>query len=338
MRRTDVKRSGLLMTLLLALLCQGCAALPAEERSFAVVLGVDADPEGLLVMARVPVYQSGGGYATLQGRGSTMEAAMQDLEESAPMHLHTGQLRLVVLTHQLLADGRGAAVLTWLGRQHDVRLQAAAAITQVELPTLMEAMKPATGERLSKSIDVLLEARRRQGILPQAQLADVCRMGQRQTPALMHLTMQEGAMQVQGGWALDEAHLPAMRLTDEEMQLLSLMQGQLQEGLLTLESGTLRVTEADSSVHLTGVNPPQATVCIRLVSGSREDQQAAQEALAREALSLLNRLSAAGADPLGLGRQAVRHCRDMETWRQLQWPHRVRQIQWTVQCGVEPAA
>ena len=328
----------MLLVLILLPLVQSCTALPAEERSFAVVLGVDGGAEGLTVMARVPVYQSGGGYATLQGHGADIEAALQNLEASAPMHLHTGQLRLVVLTHDLMADGRGAGVIRWLGRQHDVRLQAQAAVTHEDLKILMEAMKPSTGERLSKSVDVLVEARQRQGLAPQAQLADVCRMGHGQTPVLMQLVLHSGAVEVEGGWALDASGLPAVRLDGQEMQLLSLMMGQMKSGELTLAGRSVRVMEASGRAELTGMPPDGATVQFHLVCGEKEGLKNAQEVLAQQALALVSRLATAGADPLGLGRQAVRQCRDMEQWRELDWTRRVKKIQWRVLAGMEPAA
>ena len=84
--------------------------------------------------------------------------------------------------------------------------------------------------------------------------------------------------------------------------------------------------------------PDGATVQLHLVCGEKEGLKNAQEVLAQQALALVSRLATAGADPLGLGRQAVRQCRDMEQWSELDWTRRVKEIQWRVLAGMEPAA
>ena len=65
-----------IVTLLLALACTGCAALPEEERAFAVALGVSGHQGAWTVYARIPTYQSGGGYATVTGEGETLSHAL----------------------------------------------------------------------------------------------------------------------------------------------------------------------------------------------------------------------------------------------------------------------
>ena len=66
----------------------------------------------------------------------------------------------------------------------------------------MDALKPATGARLSKSLDVLMETRLEQGTVPRAALADVIRMGDRQQPVLMNIALDDAEIALSGGWLI----------------------------------------------------------------------------------------------------------------------------------------
>ena len=328
-----------LMTLLMCLLLTGCAALPAEERSFAVALGVAGGTGAWRVYARIPTYRTGGGYTTVSGEGDTLPHALAALDAAAPMQLHLGQLRLMIFSADTARSADFPAALATLGDRHDLRADASLAITEDGLGALMDALKPATGARLSKSLDVLMETRLEQGTVPRAALADVMRMGDRQQPVLMNIALDGAEIALSGGWPIGSDGSAAWMLTPEEVQLLSLMQGRLKRGVLSLAEGTVRLTDVSADVELSV--PTLQTASVRRILGisaSPLTEEALSQATATACLGLLGRLSAVGCDALGLGRQAVAHAKDAADWDALDWPARYREIAWTVSVGVEGAA
>ncbi len=295
----------LLITLVLTLALTSCTALPAEERAFAVVLGISGG-ETWQVYARIPTYQSGGGYTTVSGSGDTLQAALRDCDDHAPMHLHLSQLRMAVLTKATPIF----ETLAVLAERSDLRMQSALAIYDGDqslagsLAALMDKMEPATGSRLSKSLDVLRETRIAQGVAPDTTVGDVLRLGQRQTALVARVTAEDG-IDLNGAWALNESDQslaggrspagnqspagghPAVLLDRDDMRRMTAML----KGKLTLH-GTDAV--------------------LRLKNRSDADA----------ALALLIRLSEAQCDPLGVKRHALRQGAD-GAWS-------IRSVRWTV--------
>ncbi len=327
-----------LLLILCALLCTGCTALPAEERAFAVVLGVDHAQGTWTVHARIPTYQTGGGYTTIGGDGASLPAALAALEGASPMHLHLDQLRLLIFSRELAGTDLLTEAVTVLSSRHDLRMQAAVAVTEGEMKHLMDALEPETGARLSKAIDVLLETRSGQGHIPEAPLDSLLRMGDRQSPVL--IAMDGEKLAFSGGWMVGlDGRVSGEKLEAQDVQLLSLMQGKVQQTPLSLEEGTARVTDVSSSAELSMPDLAGASVRMTLrCTSSTLTAEALRQSLATSCLRVLNRLSAAGCDALGLGRQAVMHMDTMEEWRQFDWPSRYPVIDWTVGVGIREAA
>lgn len=321
-----------LLILLTLLLCTACSALPAEERAFAVVLCIEKPGSLWQAHARIPTYQNGGGYQTVTGKGNSLDTALAALEVAAPMHLHLSQLRLVVLQ---MAVGRDAATaLHTLSARMDIRPNCAVAVTEASAASLMEALEPASGMRLSKGLDVLLDTRVEQGSILPATLADIIRMGDRQTPVAAGLRITDGQIELSGGYALAEQIVP---ITDRETALLSLLRGDTKNQRLFLPDGTAEIRDAKSQIRLAGTSDASVILTLTAVeSAFTPDDLEAQ--LAGELLTLLERLTKAGCDVLGLGRRAMMQMNDMAQWHVLNWPDRLRQLRWTVAVGVNGPA
>lgn len=325
----------ILILFVFLLLLGGCTALPAEERSFAVALGVTLEDGAWTAHARIPTYQTGGGYTTVTGDGPTLESALGALDAASPMQLDLGQLRLLVFSAELAGAEAFPGALTALSDRHDLRMDAAVAVTQEDVRALMDALTPSTGSRLSKSIDVLLETRIGQGTLLSAPLSGVMRMGERQSPVLMNAALESGSFSLAGGWPLNDAGRAVEPLSPEDTQLLALMLGQLQRGTLSLPEGTVRLNSMQVEVEL--IQPTMQQAAIRLTlhaTASPLTEQALSHAVATACLGVLNRLSGMGCDALGLGRQAIVHAEDMAQWHDFDWPARYRELDWSVSVGV----
>ena len=146
-----------LCLLLICLFCTGCSALPPEERAFCVVLLVDGGAQECTVRVRIPTYQQNGGYQTLSATGATLTDALRTLESAAPMRLHWGQLRLIVLSRAWAAEIPIVRTISDLSGVENLRLHASVAVTEEDTTALAEKLVPENGTRLSKSIDVMVQ-------------------------------------------------------------------------------------------------------------------------------------------------------------------------------------
>lgn len=327
-------KRAMMMALLLAMsLCTACAALPAEERAFAVALAVGGQAGEWTLQARIPTYQSGGGYATVTGAGDTLPHAYAALDAASPLQLHAGQLRLIIVAAETASSGDFPQVLSWLADQREMRPGAAVCVTEADAAAVMEAMEPATGTRLSKSLDTLLETRLRQGTVPASVLAGVLTAGVRQSPVLMNLTIENGAVGLGGGWPVGAGGRTGAALTGTEMQLLNLMQGAFRQGTLSLLEGTVRLTGAAAEVELAQAGTAEVRLTLQVAESSLQ-HDSLRQAVATACLGVLERLSGMGCDALGLGRQAVTRAADPAQWALQGWPGRCREVRWAVTVGV----
>lgn len=321
--------------LLAMLLMTGCAALPEEDRAFAVVLGLDRGGDAWRAWARIPSYQQEGGYLTVSAQGSSLGEAMAQLEAAAPMALHFGQLRMMVFSRALAESGDFPGVMDVLASRNGVRRQAALAVTEHDMASLMNALEPPTGTRLSKSLEAMMAARREQGLIPDATLSGLRRMGERQQPVLMGIALEDG-MQLSGGWLLGADGRLQGRLTAADQQMLSLLSGTFRQGTLSLGEGTLTVTEADSRVRLMD-GEAVCSVRLRYTSSSFSEEGAALK-LNDALLALTAKLAAARCDALGLGRQAMTGCANLDAWRRLDWQARYPALRWRFDLQLEREA
>ena len=324
------------LLLLLLPLLTACSALPGEERSFAVALGVSGGEGAWTLHARIPTYQSSGGYATVVGEGDSLSHAFAALDAAAPMQLHMGQTRLIVFSAEAACSQAFPAALEELAEMHTVRSDAALGVTREPMGAVMEALVPPTGKRLSKSLDELLQTRISQGSVLAASLADVLQMGERQQAVLMDLRLEGERVLLSGGWPLNAQGQASQRLPAEDVALIALMQGHLRQGTLPLAEGVLRLTEARAEAELEGPTLQRSVVRLHLRhAGASLTDEALSQAVAAACLGVLGRLSAMGCDALGLARQAISHAQSLADWHELDWPARYRDMEWSVSVGLE---
>lgn len=345
----------LFMALLLsAFLLGGCSALPGEDRAFAVALGFSETGGVWEVSARMPTYQTGGGYVTLSARGSSLGEAMALLGASAPMELHYGQLRLLLFSSALAESEGFPEVLRALAARSEIRPQTTIAVTEDYVLDVMDALEPATGSRLSKSLESLVEARVRLGVVENVTLDSWQRMGQRQQAVLMCTALESetnvqgmdavagdqaakgaGNVQFSGGWMIGTSGRAQGQLTAAEMQLLALLRGELRQGTLSLPEGTLTLLDADSRIALAG-QEVQCHLRVRY-SASNMTEECVQTALIASLQSLTDKLGKANCDALGIARKAVLGSLTMEAWHEQNWAERYPALVWrfTVQAERE---
>lgn len=336
-----------IILLLAAALCCGCSILPGEDRSFAVALGVSESGGVWEVCARVPTYQTGGGYLTLSARGKSIGEAMALLNASAPMELHYGQLRMLIFAKELAQSTQFAELLRTLATRGEVRTQAALCVTESTVKDVMDALEPATGSRLSKSLEAMIRARQKVGVVPDATLSQVQRMGLRQQPVLMNIALEptkgnetlgmdaaagrqavegSGKVQLSGGWMLGQDGLVRASLTAMDMQLLALMQGQWQQGTLSLPDGTITLLNVKSKIDAEK-RDIYCTINIGC-SAASYTEEGAQEAVIKQLKSLVDKLQRANCDALGIARKMILRCPDTVAWSEQEWTKTYPAMTW----------
>ena len=326
----------LLALMLSMLLLSACSALPAEERAFAVVLLVEAAGNGLQVHGRIPAYKADGEYLTVTGKGTSLAAALADMDANSPMRVHLSQLRLLIL-HENLGQLL-PVVLQAVADNREVRQACMAAVTASETDAVMKALKPENGVRLSKTLDVMANARTAQGVIPSATLEDICRSGRRVSPVFVRLAEEDGEISLSGGWMTDENNHLAGVLSERECLLLSMLRDGKGERFLTLDEGYARLRDVRVQVKLSGdMHAAQVMMTADLMEASLPAEEL-QSALAQALMTLLERLSRSGCDALGLARQAVTHVPDAAAWDALAWQERYRLLVWSVSVGVNKPA
>ena len=328
----------LLALMVAVMLCSGCSALPGEDRSFAVALGVSFSGDVWEVCARVPTYQTGGGYLTLSALGSSIGEAMALLNASAPMELHYGQVRMLVFSRVLAESGQLPELLQSLSARGEVRAQAALCITESSVKDVMDALEPATGSRLSKALEAMLQTRQKMGVLPCIALSDWLLMGSRQQPVLMNIALEptagnatlgmdapagrqategSGKVQLSGGWLMGQDGRAQGSLSAMEMQLLTLLQNQWRQGTLSLPDGTITLLDAK-----TKINAQERDIYCYLsldYSASSYTEEGVRQALLDQLKTLMGKLQKANCDALSIARKLMVQCMNTTEWNELEW-------------------
>lgn len=226
--------------------------------------------------------------------------------------------------------------LSDLSGVENLRLHASVAVTEEDTTELAEKLVPENGTRLSKSIDVMVQARHEQGIIPTCAASMLLRFGSRQSPVLCSAESTTEGFLLSGAWLTDADGLVRDFLPPEETQILLLMQGELTRTQLLLPEHAIHLTEASTSIRLTE-NTAACRVNLRYDRADLTPQAVSAET-AQACLDVLNRLQAAGCDALGLGRKAIWSAWSMSDWRDSDFPARLQNLRWTVEVRSEPAA
>ena len=339
-----------LLCALLTLTLTGCSLVPTEDRAFVLCVAVHASAGSVAVTVQIPDYKGKDEYHVLTGSGASFEAAVADVSGKAPAPLHFGQTRLAVFTRSTAESARLSDLIIRVAKLPFMRMQAQVFVTEETPQALLEALTPRTGTRLSKYLDTLLGARREQGTLLGTTLSDVLRMDGRQAAVLGLAKLEKGAAAENSG-GTENAEEPGAAeaqsssnkgepvfsggvllgadermnglLSAKETKTLSMLTGteqelrfQWEDCAALLHVRLCRVTLAGSVVHV--------SLTIR---GEAEEGTPArvQTRLTEDIEELLQRLSAAQCDALGLARQAVLQGDDLTAW-----PERFRNLTFAV--------
>ena len=131
-----------------------------------------------------------------------------------------------------------------------------------------------------------------------------------------------------------------MRFNELSAEQVTLVRSKIEQTLweIGLRVEMAEVRDACAKVSLSEDHTSARVELTMTATASTLGESELEQALISELLPLLTRLSAAGCDALGLGRQAMMGAHDMARWRALDWPERYRSIRWEVAVGVNGPA
>lgn len=317
------------------LLCQSCAVLPAEERSFVVTLCIGKEDGQFVLAARVSGYHQPGDYLTIEAKGETLTKALASLDAASPMRLHYGQVRMVILCRKPDTLGALTPILNELSDIPEFRTDAVLCVSQEKPKSVSDAMNPLTGTRLSKSIDVLLESRVEQGVIISQTIGQILRMGNRQSPTAMRIQINKAekpddkdTIKLEGAWLIDQNGFVRTSLDAGETQILSLLMGQLKKGEVILDKASITVVQASSKL---GVDQGIAAMTLNIRHGNvAQRDETIRLYMEQAAGSVLEKLAQSNCDALGLARCVIRQCKTESDWDVLNWRELYPCLQWKV--------
>ncbi len=331
-----------LVLLCAALLCQSCAVLPAEERCFVVALCMDTSDGQVSLAARVPGYHKPGDYETVEAKGATLSEALAQLDAAAPMQLHYGQVRLVVVSKVMASSGMLLPSLRELSEQPFFRADAVVCVTEKEPKSVCDALNPLTGTRLSKSLDILLETRRGQGVIVCQSISDTLLMDVRQCPTAVALDVQEAEKKedsvvlLEGVWLVDSSGVARQKLSAQQTQLLALMDGKLGKGTVSLGGTALPLRDIRVRLSIEQ-GQPFLQISVKHGQTAFTDEEIAAM-LEQEVKQVLHLLAANNCDALGLARKLISRYRASDVWEAAQWPALYPQLSWRVEASANGLA
>lgn len=320
-----------LLLLVCALVCDSCVRLPGEEYAFAVVLALDRNEDDRWqAWVRIPSYQTEGNYTTLTASGTNASEAINRLSSAAPMALHYGQLRMVVLGSRLLENNDLEPVLSELTGHYDLRIDAVPVVSQEAMESLMEGMNPVTGKRLSKSLDILTESRILLGVIPDVTLREYLLFGRQTCTTLPNAVLEDGIVTLSGAWSISPGSVKY--LFPDQMKLIALMNGQMKRGTLNLDSMRIAFSEANAKITLRG----DKAVCKLTLWADERCSPDVVQALETACSQLVSSLYETGHDVLHLSDRAIRMISSMNDKSYSDFIDRLRSIiSWTINVSIQ---
>ncbi len=301
--------------LLVCLLClTACSHTYLERQIYPLVMSIDLKDGQYVLGLQCPKSASGDpAYDTLSASGKTPEEALSVLRASTPYPLHFSQVRQCLIGYELAASTPLRPLLRWVLELPAMRPNAQVMVAQGSAIEVMQAQKPAFGQRLSTHLNLLFERMQREGTLPDSNLSYCVReLGDGRSDLLLGLCAINPSLEEQPAFSplLPEGQTAGLmpRTGPEAVEYIgsaavsvdrvcgTLTGEETQLALRTLEYADLRIA------------PDSLQLQIFLPRGS---ELAGQEAAVRQ---LMEKLQALHCDALRFGCLFSKGFRTQEEW------------------------
>ena len=170
------KRLLLLLCCMLPLL-GGCSPSSGEKQIFPICMSMDRLEDGRMQLSvQVSSMAEGEGYAVFSAAGDNFRQALEILGASMPYPLHFGQLRLCMVSWQLLGEQPLRELLEPVAQLDTISPQVTAVAALGNAAQTMTAQQPDLGVRLSTYLDQLLARLRQEKLMPEETMLQTLHM------------------------------------------------------------------------------------------------------------------------------------------------------------------
>lgn len=174
--------------LLLLIICMamlgGCSqSRQVENQAYVIVLGVDTNEAGEIVLnAKIPTLSASGSedepsaqdsYQVFSASGRNFDTALQTLHRASPRNLNLSQMQLLVVSETLAKQIQFREIIEQIAQTERLFTASYVVISEGDAGEFVDALEPAVGSRLSLDIPAILENYAEQGLIPDATLADL---------------------------------------------------------------------------------------------------------------------------------------------------------------------
>ena len=346
----DPARDGGLTVTVKALSGTQEAAAPQEKEKEREVTGDSA-----------PKTDAGGentqpGYVVLSATADSCLSALDLLGATTPRYVNLSQLQEIVLSETIARTDATLSILKEIYALFEANDGAVVVVTPGDAGDFIRRQYAMFGVRLSQYLQVLFDHFEKLGTIPSgANLSSVIaamESGTKDAAAVYAAANDFGAtLQLSGDSVTDRlpGHLPRTSparneylgsavfsgarmtavLTGDETTMLRLLRGEAQNTSFVLDGAMMQVKTRTRVKRQVLTEGEQTVLAVHIgmnlsLSAGQLSQTQAQVAasIERSAVSVIEKLQAAGSDAAGFGAIAVRRYRDIPAWEEAAWAER----------------
>ena len=363
------------MLALSALMLCGChVSGELENQAYVLVLGVDRESDGqLLLTARVPQIgkgkpgeESGGGdYLVFSAAGNDWPQALDALERATPRQMNLSHIGMIVVSEALAREEDFGELITRIAETPHLYTTARFMVCEDRASDYIDALQTVIGTRLSSEIGAMLNHYARHGFIPDGSFADayclsrsiygdataiLCRLAPGDAPAVSMIdptgssdeALQSPMRQRYEGAALFRNGHMIGSIDAGRTRLLSLIRGDIEAFPFECDGKAYTLTP-EGSPNL-GVEIENGGAALSLhVKLSTLDDVCAEDAkrlemeLASSLIGVIQYCQRLGTEPFGFSEVAAGHFATVPQWLAYDWRERYRRADVTVQVEIHSA-
>lgn len=336
----------LLLLLCTAMLCSCSQSRQVENQAYVIVLGVDTNDSGEIVLsAKIPTLSASGSedepskdtsYQVFSASGSNFDAALQMLYRTSPRNLNLSQMQLLVVSKTLAEQTHFREIIEQIAQTERLFTASYVVISDGDAAEFVEALEPAVGSRLSLDIPAILENYAEQGLIPDATLADLYYLSETMYSDAMaiHAQLSDSESEsyietIFSGAVVFRNGAPAMELDSEECVLAALLRNEADYFRYEVNGKSIEAAPnapTKLSVKLDGTSAILgAKLYLNIgVQNDMPDVSQIQAQMESEITKLIVRAQQNEAEPFGFSNIAAGKYLTIEEWTESNWRSRYK--------------
>ena len=359
---------GVWVSLLLCAIClstSGCAVNgEVENQAYALVMGVDAADDGIVLTIRIPrIGQGGQGdeksggkgepYLVISAEGTDYAQAMENLQWAVARELNLSHLKLLVVSEALASGESFPGILRQIARTRHLYTTAGFIVCEGGARDFIEGQQTLLGSHLSDDIEATFRHYAAHSFIPKATFADLYydTMSCYSDPVGIWGFPDPGEKSAAAVIESDPGRLNAGTRTASSRQYLGTvlfrggrMVGRLDAAetlglnLLTGKVNSFTFESNGRAWDLSSLRGPKVrvdtrgdrpSVCvdIYLTSARQEGLAALETAISEDLMLLVEKCRRMGVEPFGFAEKAAKHFAALQEWLEYDWHSRFQQAE-----------